>query len=180
MLLSVSRLMFAWAKDGIFPEKVSNIHSRFHTPHTAILVSGGMASIGILGSHFAGDFFLGIDIMVTSMMVNFLLMCITLVTLPKVNPTLANKINIIRNRNVQQFLGWTGIITLSVFLLIHVWKDLSSNNVLWYHHSTIIYSIVMLIGSMIFFAKFDSLKKSGVNTVQLFLYLMNKPHVLKW
>ncbi len=168
MLLSVSRLMFAWAKDGIFPEKVSNIHSRFHTPHTAILVSGGMASIGTLGSHFAGDFFLGIDIMVTSMMVNFLLMCITLVTLPKVNPTLANKISIIRNRNIQQFLGWTGIITITVFLLIHVWKDLSSNNVLWYHHSTIIYSIVMLIGSMIFFVKFDSLKKSGVNTVQLF------------
>ena len=168
MLLSVSRLMFAWAKDGIFPEKVSNIHSRFHTPHTAILVSGGMASIGILGSHFAGDFFLGIDIMVTSMMVNFLLMCITLLTLPKVNPTLANKISIIRNRNIQQFLGWTGIITITVFLLIHVWKDLSSNNVLWYHHSTIIYSIVMLIGSMIFFVKFDSLKKSGVNTVQLF------------
>jgi APA family basic amino acid/polyamine antiporter len=131
-------------------------------------VSGGMASIGTLGSHFAGDFFLGIDIMVTSMMVNFLLMCITLVTLPKVNPTLANKISIIRNRNIQQFLGWTGIITITVFLLIHVWKDLSSNNVLWYHHSTIIYSIVMLIGSMIFFVKFDSLKKSGVNTVQLF------------
>jgi APA family basic amino acid/polyamine antiporter len=133
-----------------------------------------MASIGILGSHFAGDFFLGIDIMVTSMMVNFLLMCITLVTLPKVNPTLANKISIIRNRNVQQFLGWTGIITLTVFLLIHVWKDLSSNNVLWYHHSTIIYSIVMLIGSMIFFAKFDSLKKNGVNTVQLFQSLPNE------
>jgi len=133
-----------------------------------------MASIGILGSHFAGDFFLGIDIMVTSMMVNFLFVCITLVTLPKVNPTLANKISIIRNRNVQQFLGWTGIITLTVFLLIHVWKDLSSNNVLWYHHSTIIYSIVMLIGSMIFFAKFDSLKKSGVNTVQLFQSLPNE------
>ena len=133
-----------------------------------------MASIGILGSHFAGDFFLGIDIMVTSMMVNFLLMCITLLTLPKVNPTLANKISIIRNRNIQQFLGWTGIITLTVFLLIHVWKDLSSNNVLWYHHSTIIYSIVMLIGSIIFFAKFDNLKKSGVNTVQLFQSLPNE------
>ena len=112
--------------------------------------------------------------MVTSMMVNFLFVCITLVTLPKVNPTLANKISIIRNRNVQQFLGWTGIITLTVFLLIHVWKDLSSNNVLWYHHSTIIYSIVMLIGSMIFFAKFDSLKKNGVNTVQLFQSLPNE------
>ncbi len=68
MLLAVSRLMFAWAEDGIFPKNVAYVHPRFHTPHIAILMSGGMASVGILGSHFAGDFFLGIDIMVTSMM----------------------------------------------------------------------------------------------------------------
>ena len=35
-----------------------------------------MASVGILGSHLAGDFFLGVDILVTSMLVNFLLMCL--------------------------------------------------------------------------------------------------------
>ena len=69
MLLSVSRLMFAWAEDGIFPSVVARVHSRFHTPHLALAVSGTIASIGVLGSHFAGDFFLGIDIMVTAMMV---------------------------------------------------------------------------------------------------------------
>ena len=77
MLLSVSRLMFAWAEDGIFPRRVARVHPRWHTPHIAIVLSGGVASVGILGSHFAGDFFLGIDIMVTSMLVNFLLMCLT-------------------------------------------------------------------------------------------------------
>ena len=35
-----------------------------------------MATLGILGSHLAGDFFLGVDILVTSMLVNFLLMAI--------------------------------------------------------------------------------------------------------
>ncbi|MDZ7650239.1 MAG: hypothetical protein U5K54_25635 [Cytophagales bacterium] len=45
--------------------------SSYHTPYVAILLSGLMATIGILGSHFAGDFFLGIDIMVSSMLVNF-------------------------------------------------------------------------------------------------------------
>ena len=39
----------------------------------SLIIAGFMASLGVLGSHFAGDFFLGIDIMVTSMMVNFLL-----------------------------------------------------------------------------------------------------------
>lgn len=168
MLLSVSRLMFAWAKDGIFPSKAADIHPRLHTPHLAILFSGGMASIGIFGSHFAGDFFLGIDIMVTSMLVNFLLMCITLITLPKINPALSDKISIISNKNIQQVLGWAGIIILTGFLMIHIWKDLTAATAAWYYHSTAIWIIVMFIGSIIFFVKFDTLKKRGVDTNQLF------------
>tara|TARA_B110000438_G_scaffold32532_1_gene32171 strand:+ start:382 stop:1881 length:1500 start_codon:yes stop_codon:yes gene_type:complete len=168
MLLSVSRLMFAWAEDGIFPKNVANVHPRFHTPHIAILMSGGMASIGILGSHFAGDFFLGIDIMVTSMMVNFLLMCITLVMISRINPTLEREIKIIRNRNIQKVLGWAGILILSSFLIIHIWKDLSSDVEAWYYHSTTIWLIVMTIASVIFFKEFSVLKKSGIDTDQVF------------
>jgi APA family basic amino acid/polyamine antiporter len=168
MLLAVSRLMFAWAEDGIFPKNVAYVHPRFHTPHIAILMSGGMASIGILGSHFAGDFFLGIDIMVTSMMVNFLLMCITLVMIPRINPTLEREIKIIRNRSIQKVLGWAGILILSSFLIIHIWKDLSSDVEAWYYHSTTIWLIVMIIASIIFFKEFAILKKKGIDTDQVF------------
>ena len=48
-----------------------------------------MATVGILGSHLAGDFFLGIDILVTSMLVNFGLICLSLLVLPRRNPALA-------------------------------------------------------------------------------------------
>jgi len=168
MLLAVSRLMFAWAEDGIFPKNVAYVHPRFHTPHIAILMSGGMASIGILGSHFAGDFFLGIDIMVTSMMVNFLLMCITLVMISRINPTLEREIKIIRNRSIQKVLGWAGILILSSFLIIHIWKDLSSDVEAWYYHSTTIWLIVMIIASIIFFKEFAILKKKGIDTDQVF------------
>lgn len=168
MLLAVSRLMFAWAEDGIFPKNVAYVHPRFHTPHIAILMSGGMASIGILGSHFAGDFFLGIDIMVTSMMVNFLLMCITLVMISRINPTLEREIKIIRNRSIQKVLGWAGILILSSFLIIHIWKDLSSDVEAWYYHSTTIWLIVMTIASIIFFKEFAILKKKGIDTDQVF------------
>ena len=168
MLLAVSRLMFAWAEDGIFPKNVAYVHPRFHTPHIAILMSGGMASIGILGSHFAGDFFLGIDIMVTSMMVNFLLMCITLVMISRINPTLEREIKIIRNRSIQKVLGWAGIFILSSFLIIHIWKDLSSDVEAWYYHSTAIWLIVMTIASIIFFKEFAILKKKGIDTDQVF------------
>ena len=78
--------MFAWAADGIFPRAVAGVHPRFRTPHVAIVASGVMATLGILGSHLAGDFFLGVDILVTSMLVNFLLMAISVLTLPRAQP----------------------------------------------------------------------------------------------
>ena len=106
MILSVSRLMFAWSKDKIFPEKVSSIHEKYNTPYISIFVVGVVASIGSIGSHFAGDFFLGIDIMVTSMMINFLLMCITVITIAKVNPKLYKEITIFKNRSLQKIIGY--------------------------------------------------------------------------
>ena len=163
MLLSVSRLMFAWAEDGIFPRKVSQIHPKYHTPKIALILAGVMASIGILGSHFAGDFFLGIDIMVTSMMVNFLLMCITLIALPNKNPELAKNITVIRNRSKQLLIGWTGILFLVGFLIIHTYKDLTAVTTAWYFHSTPIWIIVMTLGSLIFIYKWRLLSRMGTN-----------------
>ena len=125
MLLSVSRLMFAWAEDGIFPRWIARVHPQHHTPQTAILLSGVMASIGILGSHFAGDFFLGIDIMVTSMLVNFLLMCLTVLALPKRNPALHGQVKVLRRTEPGRLLlAGLGVVMLTGFLIIHVVKDL--------------------------------------------------------
>lgn len=168
MLLSVSRLMFAWAADGIFPHKMAKIHPVYHTPYLALIISGIFASIGVLGSHFAGDFFLGIDIMVISMMVNFLLMCITLVTIQNVNPTLAGGIQFCRRRSIQLFIGWTGIFLLSFFLLTHIWKDVQSTKDAWYFHSFPVWLIVLSGASLIFFIQFKRLQKRGINTKELF------------
>lgn len=168
MLLSVSRLMFAWAEDGIFPRFITNIHSNFHTPYVAIVLSGVMASVGILGSHFAGDFFLGIDIMVTSMMVNFLLMCVTILTIGKVNPALAKQITMVKNTRLRKLIGWLGVLVLGFFLCIHTWKDLNTNASAWYFHSTPIWLIVMAIASAIFYFKFTKMKQEGTDTKALF------------
>jgi APA family basic amino acid/polyamine antiporter len=168
MLLSVSRLMFAWAEDGIFPKYFTKIHPRFHTPYAAVILSGVMASVGILGSHFAGNFFLGIDIMVTSMMVNFLLMCVTLLTIDKVNPKIASDIKIVENNKIRKAIGWAGTLVLAFFLAIHTWKDLSSTAEAWYFHSTPIWLIVMGLASLIFYFKFKELKNNGIDTKSLF------------
>ncbi len=168
MLLSVSRLMFAWAEDGIFPKQVARIHPKKHTPYLAILISGGMATVGILGSHLAGDFFLGIDIMVTSMLVNFLLMCITVISLPTYNPKVVKDISVFKSRNIQLIFAGLGAALLSLFLVVHTSKDLNAEVGAWYFHSTYVWLIVMGIASLIFFWKVRQLRKNGMEVKEYF------------
>ena len=161
MILSVSRLVFAWAEDGIFPKSLAGIHPKFHTPVPAILLSGGVSSLGILGSHFAGDFFLGIDIMVTSMLVNFIFMCLSVAWLPKRNPTLAQQITIFPNKVARAIIVGIGSVFLSCFLVIHTYKDLTSLVDAWYFHSTWIWLIVMGMAAGLFFIRWTKLKKTN-------------------
>ncbi|MEM9304303.1 MAG: APC family permease [Pseudomonadota bacterium] len=163
MLLSVSRLMFAWAEDGIFPPSIAKVHERFHTPHRALVASGVFASIGVLGSHFAGNFFLGIDIMVTAMLVNFLLMCLTLLNLPRANAALAGEVRALGRRGAQLAVGGTGAALLIGFLIIHVWKDLASDKAAWYFHSTWVWLLVMALGSVVYFTRRATLVREGID-----------------
>ncbi|MEM6803580.1 MAG: APC family permease [Bacteroidota bacterium] len=171
MLLSVSRLMFAWAKDGIFPKAISSIHSRFETPYYALILSGIMASVGILGSHFAGDFFLGVDIMVTSMLVNFILMCATVLFLAKRNPEIAEGMIQRISPKLQKGIAMAGILLLALFLFVHIRKDLNAELDAWYFHSSPVWLIVMSIASLIYVSQIQRMKKSGENIREKFLNL---------
>ncbi|UJP66122.1 APC family permease [Mongoliitalea daihaiensis] len=159
MLLSVSRLVFAWSEDGIFPKTLSNLHTTNQTPYNALILSGIVASVGVLGSHFAGNFFLGIDIMVTSMMVNFLLICLTLAKIDSINPSISSKLLLAKNVSTRKIIAWTGVATLSFFLVVHTYKDLITEVEAWYFHSTYVWILVMILASLIFFLKFRKLKK---------------------
>ena len=161
MLLSVSRLLFAWAEDGVFPKVLATLHPRYKTPYIALIGSGLMASVGVLGSHFAGDFFLGIDIMVTSMLVNFLLMCITLLTIDRVQPALAAEIRIIRKPRIRHLIAWAGIAILLFFLGIHILRDIQSDVRAWYFHSSPVWLLVMGVGSLLFFIQMRRMRRAG-------------------
>jgi basic amino acid/polyamine antiporter, APA family len=163
MLLAVSRLMFAWAEDGIFPAAVGAVHPVRRTPHVAVLASGGMATLGILGSHFAGDFFLGVDILVTSMLVNFILMAVSVLTLPGHNPELARAVTVVPARRAQVLLAGLGVVMLTLFLVIHTVKDLSSPAAAWYFRSTPVWALVMAMGSVIYWREVRALQQAGVD-----------------
>ncbi len=171
MLLAVSRLVFAWAEDGIFPRAVARVHPRWQTPWVALLLSGGVASVGILGSHLAGDFFLGIDILVTSLLVNFLLMCVTVLTLPRRNPEIADRIEVFRSAGLRRGLAWAGVVALTGFLGIHVWKDLSATVDAWYFHSTPVWLLVMAGATAIYAVEVWRLRRRGVDVDAVFAEL---------
>jgi amino acid transporter len=168
MLLAVSRLMFAWAEDGIFPRFVARVHPVWRTPYVAIVLSGVMASVGIVGSHLAGDFFLGIDILVTSMLVNFLVMCLAVLALPKRNPDIAKDVTVLPSRPVQIIVAVSGIVMLSIFLVVHVWKDVTADVDAWYFHSTPVWLAVMGVASVIYFKELRDLRSDGVDVDELF------------
>jgi amino acid transporter len=171
MLLAVSRLMFAWAEDGIFPRAVADVHPRTRTPHVAVVASAGMASLGVLGSHLAGDFFLGVDILVTSMLVNFLLMAVSVLALPARNPALARAVTVIPRRALQAPLALAGVAALALFLAVHTWRDLVVPVRSWYFRSTPLWLIVMAIGSLIYAREWRALNRSGVNVAARFAAL---------
>jgi amino acid transporter len=163
MLLAVSRLMFAWADDGIFPRAIASVHPVFRTPHAAILASGMMATLGILGSHLAGDFFLGVDILVSSMLVNFLLMAVSVLTLPRRNPGLARSVSVVPNIRIRMTVAALGVVVLAGFLTVHTWKDLTGPAEAWYFRSTPVWAVVMAIGSIVYWVEVSGLRRAGVD-----------------
>jgi basic amino acid/polyamine antiporter, APA family len=171
MLLAVSRLMFAWAEDGIFPRAIATVHARLRTPHLAIIASAGMATLGILGSHLAGDIFLGVDILVTAMLVNFILMCVSVLTLPGRNPAIARDVRVVPHRATQIALASTGIVVLSGFLFVHTWKDLTAPVAAWYFRSTPVWLLVMGIATIIYVREVTRMRRRGVDVDAIFATL---------
>lgn len=163
MLLAVSRLMFAWAEDGIFPKAIAAVHPRRRTPHVAIVTSGGMATLGILGSHLAGDFFLGVDILVTAMLVNFLLMAVSVLTLPSRNPVLARDVTVVPGRRLQVPLAVLAVVVIGGFLAVHTLKDLTAPAEAWYFRSTWLWVVVMAAGTMVYWRETAKLARAGVD-----------------
>ena len=171
MMLGVSRLMFAWAEDGIFPRAVAAVHPTLRTPHVAILASAGMATLGVLGSHLAGDFFLGVDILVTSMLVNFLLMALSVLVLPLRNPVLAARVTVLPRAVHQVPVGVLGISVLAIFLAVHTWKDLTAPAAAWYFRSTFVWLVVMALGTLVYGREMRALEAQGVDVAARFATL---------
>jgi len=104
-------------------------------------------------------------------MVNFLLMCLTLMTIKKVNPGLAADIKMIHSDKKRQLIGFFGVLLLILFLTVHTLKDLNATVDAWYYRSTPVWLIVMAIGSIIYGLKTRAMKAQGKDLKALFTKL---------
>ncbi len=170
MLLGVSRLMFAWAEDGIFPAAVAAVHPRFRTPHVAILLSTAMATVGVVGCHLAGDWFLGVDILVTSMLINFLLMALSVLALPSRNPALAAAVTVLLSAKQRVPVAVAGVAVLALYLAVHTWKDVTGPAA-WYFKSTPVWAIVMALASVVYVREMRRMRAQGVDVAARFATL---------
>lgn len=162
MLLGISRLAFAWAEDGIFPRGLAAVHPVRRTPHAAIILSAAMASLAVIGCFVARDFMLGVDILVDAMFVNFILMCVAVLVLPRTNPEIARRIAVLRHRPTQVAVAVAGAATLLALLAVQGWRDLHSP-VAWYLRSTWDWLFVMAIGTAIYLRETSRLRAAGVD-----------------
>lgn len=170
MLLGVSRLMFAWAEDGIFPARVAAVHPRYRTPHVAILLSAAMATVSVIGCHLAGDWFLGVDILVTAMLINFLLMALTVLALPTRNPPLAAAITVLPSPGPRHLVAAAAAAVLALFLAVHTWRDVTGPAA-WYFKSTPVWAIVMALATVVYGREMGRLRARGVDVTARFAAL---------
>ena len=87
------------------------------------------------------------------------------------NPALATEVKVLTTRRWQILLAGAGVVMLTLFLVVHVIKDLTADAAAWYFHSTPVWLIVMAMATAIYFGELRKLKKEGVDTEKLFSQL---------
>ncbi len=162
VMLANSRMIYAFSADRIFPTVFARIHRRYRTPHHAITLTAVAGSLSVVGCHMAGDFFLGVDLLVVSMLVNFVVVAIAVVTLPRVNPDLYRNVAFIRSRGPQIAIAGAAIVLLLGLLVVQVVADLTSASP-WYLKSTVAWLAVMGLASLVFARSWRALRKAGID-----------------
>ena len=80
-ITGVSRIFYAMAKTGDMPAILGRIHPRYHTPHYAVLITGG----GMIGAILFADLTLVVSISTLAMLVYYAIINVTALKIPQTN-----------------------------------------------------------------------------------------------
>lgn len=162
VMLANSRMIYAFSQDRIFPAAFGRVHPRFRTPHNATTLTAIAGSLSVVGCALAGDFFLGVDLLVVSMLVNFFLMALAVLTLPSVNPGLYGQVRFLQSRGTQVAIAVASLALIGGLLAVQVVMDLRSDAP-WHLKSTTSWTVTMALGALIFLRSWRALRREGID-----------------
>jgi len=152
-------MLLAWAEDGILPAYFARVDVARHTPDRAIFASALVASGGILGCHLAGDFLLGIDILTTTILLNFVLVSASLFLLQGGDPARAKTLGLRTTGLRAQLLPLASGICLVLLLLFHVHRDITGVERAWYLRSTWLLGAAICLAALLYLPGWLRLRK---------------------
>lgn len=77
----------------------------------------------------------------------------------------------LRSRAAQRLVGLAGIVLLGALLVVHTLRDLAPSGAPWYVRSTLLWLVVMAVGSAVYWRELRGLRRRGVNVQALFAAL---------
>jgi basic amino acid/polyamine antiporter, APA family len=171
VMLANSRLLYAFSIDRVFPAALSRVHPRFRTPHVALTVTAVLGTASVVGCFAGGDFFLGVDILVMSMLFNYFLTAWAVLMFPAVNPDLYQRVRFIQSRSAQIAVAVGAILTLGMLLIVQMAADWNSTQP-WYLRSTPEWLTVMAAASIVFARFWRRLTQQGIDPrIEIFGHL---------
>lgn len=162
MLMATSRLFFAWARDGVFPRGLAAINQRFHTPHWALTACAAVSSAYALACH-RWTYFAAIDTVVIALVFTYLLVSITVLTLPRRSPQVCRQVAFIRSRVAQIAVACLAIVSLTPLLLLELFVQERASVLFW--------GGAMCAGAAIFGVMWTSAKRRGEDLRSVFAVL---------
>jgi APA family basic amino acid/polyamine antiporter len=120
MLMATSRLFFAWARDGVFPRGLAAISRRFRTPHWALTMCALVATLWVILCAIEEDYFAGVDTVVMALTFTYILICVSVLSLPRCNPDICQSVSFLRSRRAQIAVSCIALAFLCPLLVLAV------------------------------------------------------------
>ena len=160
MLMATSRLFFAWARDGVFPRGLASISHRFRTPHWALTACALVATTFVILCYRWESYFAGVDTVVIALTFTYLLISVSVLTLPRCNPEVCRQVAFIRSRTAQVITSSIAILFLAPLLYL----ELRVQN----RESVLFWLGAMCVGAILFAVMWATAKSRGVDLRAVF------------
>ncbi|NIQ06997.1 MAG: APC family permease [Candidatus Korarchaeota archaeon] len=156
-----SRIMLSLSFDRFFPEKLSEVNEKWHTPHWAVLVSIILAVISVILTAITPWFYMVSVIFIT--MIRWWLGSLAALILPKSRPDLYERVDYeVGGIPLVSILGGLGVVTMGWLLYHGFLATISSPVSAWY-------VFAWFLGSVLFYAFYYwRNKRRGIDPKDIF------------